>query len=781
MAPHAASILMKLLYAARIARFDLLRSINNLARNVTKWSTKDDVRLHHLMCYVQSSKSKKMIGWVGDELSSLTVDIYADADFAGCEASLRSTSGAHMVIQGRHTRFPVAGASKRQGCVSHSTPEAEIIAADFALRTMGIPVVDLWTSVAGQEPKIIFHDDNQAMIAVIRSGKNPTMRHIERSHGISIVWMHEMFLLSYIILIYEITSKMAADIHTKAFRDPMAWKRACMLINVLEHADIPGDEVWDIMQPTRDVSSGQRQKVLQSTGTIPTFQYTNTPVVPPEVYTPGMTGKVGLQEIEGKDPILIVKLPKQFRTAPPSLSYDNYLRSTWVLKHGKWHCVESRQPPQGSQPIKEWVERALFQFHPLSQSVPAPPTERDGQLILSISSLCSLDQHSTHHIHSLSARPIQVINALTRIAHGGRGDSFADTSHYFEKYLAVDGAKYDGFREHYEDNQPSRLTLLAAAEIPEDYWERHDKVIRRVHEMPRKQLYLPMDIHDCPIEPRYFRDTRITTMKWVSEDGSTSETQIRDSWRCVSDASDLRQDWEWTGHTDFQVSSRYFRDRDDVMSNDQSSSTFSLAVIRSPLKTGKGPVDIFDDVKIRNEKCKTKKRAGISLVDGGYRKQEGYLDLLLCEEDQEDETVGNVFITLIAADERKPRLVLVCSEEINWFTKLERIVGQYMIIVTITADDDLLSTYGINKARACLRDENDVMFFAGPCTGGSSWARLNKTRSVETASSSGGDKRCSGNSLIYVFETLMKILDRITGLGHCSNCRGTVIIGRTKG
>ena len=149
-----------------------------------------------------------------------------------------------MVMQGRRARFRVAGASTRQGCVSHSTPEAEIIAADFALRTMGVPLVDLWTIVAGQEPRIMFHDDNQAMIAVIRSGKNPTMRHIERSHGTSIVWMHEMFLLSYIILIFDMTSKMAADIHTKAFRDPMAWKPACLLINVLEDADIPGDEVY---------------------------------------------------------------------------------------------------------------------------------------------------------------------------------------------------------------------------------------------------------------------------------------------------------------------------------------------------------------------------------------------------------------------------------------------------------------------------------------------------------------------------------------------------------
>lgn len=111
--------------------------------------------------------------------------------------------------------------------------------------------------------------------------------------------------------IYEITSKMAADIHTKAIRDPMAWKRACLLINVLEDTDISGQEVWGLMQPTHDVTSGQRQKtIVQSTGTVPTFQYTNAPVVPLEVYTPGMTGKVGLQEVEGCDPIFIVELPK---------------------------------------------------------------------------------------------------------------------------------------------------------------------------------------------------------------------------------------------------------------------------------------------------------------------------------------------------------------------------------------------------------------------------------------------------------------------------------------
>ena len=34
----AAKILMKLFYAARLARFDLLRAIANLARYITKWT-----------------------------------------------------------------------------------------------------------------------------------------------------------------------------------------------------------------------------------------------------------------------------------------------------------------------------------------------------------------------------------------------------------------------------------------------------------------------------------------------------------------------------------------------------------------------------------------------------------------------------------------------------------------------------------------------------------------------------------------------------------------------
>ena len=90
-----------------------------------------------------------------------------------------------------------------------------------------------------------------------------------------------------------------------------------------------------------------------------------------------------------------------------------------------------------------------------------------------------------------------------------------------------------------------------------------------------------------------------------------------------------------------------------------------------------------------------------------------------------------------------PRMVLLCSEETNWFTvmntKRQEKYGRRegtgsinLLVVTITIHDDLNSDYGFHKASLSLRDEKDTIFFAGPCTGGSSWARLNRSKGPET-------------------------------------------------
>ena len=88
-----------------------------------------------------------MVGWVGDPLSAIALRLHGDADFAGCVATQRSTSGHHRQTQGPHTCWPLAGISKRQSCASHSTPEAEMVAASLALRQRGLPAMLLWDRI----------------------------------------------------------------------------------------------------------------------------------------------------------------------------------------------------------------------------------------------------------------------------------------------------------------------------------------------------------------------------------------------------------------------------------------------------------------------------------------------------------------------------------------------------------------------------------------------------------------------------------------------------------
>ena len=356
-----------------------------------------------------------------------------------------------------------------KGVLVHSTPEAEIVAADTALRTLGIPALSLWKVLAKVFPQLLFHDDNQGMIGVVRSGRNPTMRHLERTHGISIASMHEHFQKDHFVLIYEITAKMAADIHTKGFKNPMAWKKACMLINLLEPQDLQSKEVLDMLQPSTDVDMTTRQVFQSKTEDIPNFPYTETPILPKEVYRKGLTSKEKLQYLPGMDPIFVVKQPVFYRPKPPGLIVPpDVLRSTWVLLNGAWTKVEHRaSPPEQAIRFDKWVERACFQYHspnkqPLipdnvsqsvsttsthramsSKHVHAPPAHSSSQrdscastprdrvqhpadspmLMFSVDALfldaqTSPSQHPKS-IHQCLQPATRVINTLMRLVHGG--------------------------------------------------------------------------------------------------------------------------------------------------------------------------------------------------------------------------------------------------------------------------------------------------------------------------------------------------------------------------
>ena len=78
------------------------------------------------------------------------------------------------------------------------------------------------------------------MIRVIETGRNPTMRYLHRTHRVSVGWLHERFSEDDLNLVYELTSKMAADIYTKAFTDAGKWEAAQWLINIVDPARVQG-------------------------------------------------------------------------------------------------------------------------------------------------------------------------------------------------------------------------------------------------------------------------------------------------------------------------------------------------------------------------------------------------------------------------------------------------------------------------------------------------------------------------------------------------------------
>ena len=89
--------------------------------------------------------------------------------------------------------FHLAARCVEQGCVSHSTPEAELVAGDAALRTIGLPFLGALEQIVGQRFMLDVREDNTTMISVCKTGKPPTLRALRRTHGVSVAWLHERF------------------------------------------------------------------------------------------------------------------------------------------------------------------------------------------------------------------------------------------------------------------------------------------------------------------------------------------------------------------------------------------------------------------------------------------------------------------------------------------------------------------------------------------------------------------------------------------------------------
>ena len=294
--PIASKVLMKILFAARMARYDLLRATQSLASRVTKWSEECDVGLHRLVSYIQSTLDLTMQSFIGDQFRDCQLWLFADADFAG-EHDSKSTTGSFMALVGPNTYFPINAFSKKQTAITMSSTEAEVIAANHSVRTQGLPSLSLFNYIlaltdpnapkqvkaksAGlaAKPKVpkqnepvtiaridpemdelrygYFHngpesvanlnhlqlhtgptfnvkflEDNQATITILTNGSSSQMRHTDRTQRVSFGWLKQQFESEQFDLINVNTNYQAADILTKPFTSPAKWDNAVRLLGM---------------------------------------------------------------------------------------------------------------------------------------------------------------------------------------------------------------------------------------------------------------------------------------------------------------------------------------------------------------------------------------------------------------------------------------------------------------------------------------------------------------------------------------------------------------------
>eukprot|EP00959_Pyramimonas_sp_CCMP1952_P457727 9475418-Pyramimonas_sp.AAC.1 len=145
----AATMLMNMLHGARMAGFVLLRAVGHAASCVTKLMKQWDVGPFRLRFYTKATLHYRVVSRVGDDLWTVQISLYSDADLARDARAHRKTSARSF---GGFARGPARAsqsmAPRSQTCVSHGTLEAKLVAVCLALRTQ------LLTSLPSREMQL---------------------------------------------------------------------------------------------------------------------------------------------------------------------------------------------------------------------------------------------------------------------------------------------------------------------------------------------------------------------------------------------------------------------------------------------------------------------------------------------------------------------------------------------------------------------------------------------------------------------------------------------------
>ena len=191
----AASMLMRLLYPARMAFPMVVLAIQRLAKRITKWCSECDRRMVRLFEYAKSAADECLQGCLSEEdLPDVELHVYPDGDLCGNFWDTKSTSGLWIELAGKAGRtWPLTWGSKAQPATSHHTQEAEMVSLSIGIRNEAAPLQLLIATLIGRPLRARVFEDNEACIVAAKKGYSPSLRHLARHQRIALGSVHETF------------------------------------------------------------------------------------------------------------------------------------------------------------------------------------------------------------------------------------------------------------------------------------------------------------------------------------------------------------------------------------------------------------------------------------------------------------------------------------------------------------------------------------------------------------------------------------------------------------
>ena len=193
-----------LMYLATCTKPDIAYAVSYLARNVACPTIENVNGIKRLLRYIRGTASTGItLGGTG-----LTLEAYADADFANDVKSRRSISGnLLMMVNG-----PVQWSSRRQPCIALSTVEAKYISLSSVAQTT-VWMRGLLTELGEQQQSATkIHEDNQGAIALAKSSViGRRSKHID----VRLHYVREQVENEIVTLKHCKSEDMLADILTK--------------------------------------------------------------------------------------------------------------------------------------------------------------------------------------------------------------------------------------------------------------------------------------------------------------------------------------------------------------------------------------------------------------------------------------------------------------------------------------------------------------------------------------------------------------------------------------